>query len=61
MLEGHTARVYSVAWSPDGKTLATGARDTTAALWDAATGRWVYMTLNHRIFIDSLVGSPDVA
>ena len=38
-LEGHTGDVYSIAWSPDGKTLATGSDDRTVKLWDAATGK----------------------
>jgi hypothetical protein len=33
-LEGHTGTVYSVAWSPDGKTLASGAGDKKVKLWE---------------------------
>jgi WD40 repeat protein len=33
-LKGHTDQVASVAFSPDGKTLATGSRDSTILLWD---------------------------
>ncbi len=34
----HTDWVLQVAWSPDGKIIATGGQDGTAHLWDAATG-----------------------
>ncbi|MDW8299731.1 MAG: WD40 repeat domain-containing protein [Anaerolineae bacterium] len=37
-LERHTASVWSAAWSPDGRILATGADDNTIRLWDVASG-----------------------
>ncbi|KAL4750011.1 WD40-repeat-containing domain protein [Aspergillus terricola var. indicus] len=37
-LEGHSAGVWSVAFSPDGKQLASGSSDKTIKLWDPATG-----------------------
>ena len=37
-LEGHTSEVFTVAWSPDGRALATGSGDGTARLWDVGTG-----------------------
>src|SRR5262245_48215586 len=38
VLSGHTDSVRGAAFSPDGRTLATGANDGTIRLWDVATG-----------------------
>ncbi len=38
-LKGHTGWVGGVAFSPDGKTIATASADHTVKFWDAATGK----------------------
>jgi WD40 repeat protein len=38
-LKGHSGEIDSLCFSPDGTTLASGARDHTARIWDVAAGR----------------------
>lgn len=52
-LRGHNDAVSGVAWSPDGKRLATASGDETAKVWDAGSGEEV-LTLRHRNRTDAL-------
>ena len=46
-LTGHTDSVLSVAFSPDGKLLASGSDDNTVRIWDMATGQELQILTGH--------------
>ncbi|KAF2195561.1 hypothetical protein K469DRAFT_616319 [Zopfia rhizophila CBS 207.26] len=58
-LEGHSDSVSAVAFSPDGKMLASASSDKTVKLWDAGTGA-VLQTLNsHSGWVTAVAFSLD--
>ena len=56
---GHQGDVNSVAFSPDGRWLATSGDDRAVKLWDTATGRLVRIFAQHSKEVGAVVFSPD--
>jgi WD40 repeat protein len=52
-------KVWSLAFSPDGKTLASGSGDTSIYLWDPATGKQIGRFDGHKHWVRSVAFSPD--
>jgi WD40 repeat protein len=51
--------VYALAFSPDGKTLASGSADESVRLWDVASGRQVMKLTGHKNEVVDLAFSPN--
>jgi WD40 repeat protein/serine/threonine protein kinase len=58
ILEGHSRRVDTLEFSPDGSKVATGDWDNTARLWDATTGQLIHSWPNHESFVGSVCFHP---
>ncbi|KAB8238953.1 YVTN repeat-like/Quino protein amine dehydrogenase [Aspergillus alliaceus] len=58
-LESHSEWVRSVAFSPDGCTLASGSDDNTIKLWDTTTGIERQTLKGHSDWVRSVAFSPD--
>jgi hypothetical protein len=58
-LTGHTDVVTSVAFSPDGRLLASGSADKTIKLWEVASGSLVRTLSGHTNYVKSVAFSPD--
>ena len=55
----HSAIIYSVAYSPDGKYLASGSGDKTIKLWEVETGRLLRTLTGHTGDVYSVSYSPN--
>ncbi|KAG8764932.1 hypothetical protein FRC12_007798 [Ceratobasidium sp. 428] len=59
-LDDHSDWVRSLAFSPDGRTLASGSADQTIRLWGAETGKAVTKPLiGHKFWVNFVMFSPD--
>ena len=58
ILQGHTSRVRSISFSPDGSLLASGGKDGDVIVWDVSSGSQV-ATLPHTSEVFSVSFSPD--
>ena len=58
-LEGHTAHIYAVAFSPDGKTLVTSGFDENMRLWDVQTRECQLILRMHKSWVRAVAFSPD--
>ncbi len=58
-VRAHDNPVQAVAFSPDGKTLASGSMDATVRVWDLATGEDKTILRCHNIYVIAVAFSPD--
>ena len=56
---GHLRYVRGIAFSPDGKLLASESDDFTVVLWDVSSGQTVNTLTGNTSYIDSVAFSPD--
>jgi WD40 repeat protein len=56
---GHSAAVQTIAWSPDGKYIASAGKDTYVQVWLADTAKGFYQYSGHTGTVRRVAWSPD--
>ncbi|MFA4956869.1 MAG: TIR domain-containing protein [Candidatus Methanoperedens sp.] len=59
ILRGHTGHINRIAWSPDGRLLASPSEDKTISIWDVAIGKCMGILRGHEDDVYSVAWSPD--
>jgi WD40 repeat protein len=59
LLRGHTNVVNSLAFSPDGRYLASGSSDNTVRIWDVAARKSLLVLQGHQDRVTAVAFSPD--
>ena len=59
LLASHSQRIYSVAYSLDGRLIASGSADATVKLWDVEAGNVRHHLKNADMAIQAVAFSPD--
>ena len=58
-LPGHVGGAVAMAFSPDGRLIASGGRDRFARIWSAETGEQLFLLSGHRDHVTSLAFTGD--
>lgn len=59
VFEGHAGEIRSVAFSADGRQVATGSNDRTVIVWNGETGERLQILAGHASGVTSVAFSPD--
>lgn len=58
-LKADKSQIYNLAFSPDGKLLASGTKDAVTRIWNVSSGKIERVLLEHRAAIAGVAFSPD--
>src|SRR5205807_5274330 len=58
-LRGHSKAITDMAFSPDGRRLASASGDATVRIWDAAAGKELHTLKGHEYIVQGVAFSAD--